>query len=42
MTVLRYPDGCYAVVCGRRRGPQKHSRKLAIARFRKVGLIARV
>lgn len=40
MTFRRYPDGCYAVIRGNRRGPCGHSRVAARARFRKSGLIA--
>lgn len=36
----RYPDGCYAVVIGDRRGPCGNSRATALERFRKSGLIA--
>lgn len=36
----RYPDGCYAVVIGRKRGPCAHSRVLAFKRFLERGLIA--
>jgi hypothetical protein len=37
----RYPDGCYAVVSGQRRGPCAHSRVLALKRYGKSGLIAK-
>lgn len=40
MTFRRYPDGCYAVVVGRRRGPCAHSRVEALRRFGRSGLIA--
>lgn len=33
-------DRCYFVVVGRRRGPKKHSKPLALARFRVRGLVA--
>lgn len=36
----RFPDGCYAVVDGRRRGPCGHDKKTALARFLKSGFIA--
>jgi hypothetical protein len=35
----RYPDGCYAVVLGNRRGPCAYSRVEARRRFRRSGLI---
>jgi hypothetical protein len=38
----RYGDGCYAVVKGNRRGPCAHSRRLAVKRYRRSGLIAYV
>jgi len=34
----RYPDGCYAVIVGRRRGPCAHSRVLALIRYLNNGL----
>jgi hypothetical protein len=37
----RYPDGCYAVVVGKKRGPCANSRVLALKRFGRSGLIAR-
>ncbi len=40
MMYRRYPDGCYAVVVGRRRGPCAHSRVEALRRYRRSGLIA--
>lgn len=36
----RYPDRCYAVVRGKRRGPCGHDKVTALARFRRSGLIA--
>lgn len=39
MKFRRYPDGCYAVVVGKRRGPCAHSRVEALRRFRRSGLI---
>ena len=36
----RYPDGCYAVVSGKMRGPCGHSKREAARRFVKSGLIA--
>ena len=36
----RYPDGCYAVVKGNRRGPCGHDKPTAWARYVKSGLIA--
>jgi hypothetical protein len=38
----RYKDGCYAVVRGNRRGPCAHSRRLAVTRYKRSGLIAYV
>jgi hypothetical protein len=35
----RYPDGCYAVVIGKRRGPCGHDKPTAKARYIKSGLI---
>lgn len=29
----RYPDGCYAVILGSRRGPVGNSRRRALARY---------
>ena len=40
MKLTKYPDNCYAVQVGRRRGPVEHDKPTAIARFRKSGLIA--
>ena len=40
MRFRRYPDGCYAVVVGKRRGPCAHSCVEALARFKRSGLIA--
>lgn len=40
LTVKRYPDNCYAVVRGNRRGPVGPDRRRAVARYRKSGLIA--
>ena len=37
----RYPDGCYAVVIGTKRGPCANSRVLALKRFGRSGLIAK-
>jgi hypothetical protein len=39
MKYRRYPDGCYAVVVGKRRGPCAHSCVEALRRFRRSGLI---
>lgn len=36
----RFPDDCYAVVVAGRRGPVGNSKKTAMARFIKSGLIA--
>jgi len=36
----RYPDGCYAVIVGNRRGPCGNSKRTALARYLKSGLIA--
>ena len=36
----RYPDGCYAVVVRRRRGPVAHSKVEALRRYYRSGLIA--
>jgi hypothetical protein len=41
MKFKRFPDGCYAVVVGRRRGPCGHDKVTARARYRTSGLIAR-
>lgn len=40
MKFKRYPDGCYAVVRGARRGPCGHDKPTALSRYRKSGLIA--
>lgn len=40
MRVKREKDGCYFVTDGKRRGPKKHSKKLAIQRFKARGFIA--
>jgi hypothetical protein len=40
VTYQRYGDGCYAVVDGNQRGPCAHSKKLALKRYKKSGLIA--
>lgn len=40
MKYRRYPDGCYAVIVGRKRGPCAHSRPEALRRYRRSGLIA--
>lgn len=42
MQCKRYPDGCYAVVKGNRRGPCAHSKILARKRYRRSELIAYV
>lgn len=39
-TFKRYPDGCYAVRRGNRRGPCGHSKPLAVLRYKQSGLIA--
>jgi hypothetical protein len=36
----RYPDRCYAVVIGNRRGPCGHDKRTALARYLHSGLIA--
>lgn len=36
----RYPDRCYAVVRGNRRGPCGHDKVTAAKRYRRSGLIA--
>jgi hypothetical protein len=36
----RYPDGCYAVVIGKLRGPCGNSKRRALARYLHSGLIA--
>lgn len=38
----RYPDGCYAVVRGNRRGPCAHDKLTALQRYWHSGLIAYV
>lgn len=38
----RFPDGCYAIIVGKRRGPCAHSLTLAKKRFLKSGLIKSV
>lgn len=38
--IRRYPDGCVAVVFGRRRGACSPTVKIAIERFQRTGLIA--
>jgi hypothetical protein len=38
--IKRFPDGCYAVVRDRRRGPCGHDKPTARARYRLSGLIA--
>jgi hypothetical protein len=40
MRFKRYPDGCYAVIRGKRRGPCGHDKPTALARYRRSGLIA--
>lgn len=35
----RFPDGCYAVVEGGLRGPCANSRRTALDRYRRSGLI---
>ncbi len=40
MRYKRYPDGCYAVIVGSRRGPCAHSKREALARYNRSGLIA--
>ena len=37
----RYPDGCFAVIVGKQRGPCANSRVLALKRYGRSGLIAR-
>lgn len=39
-TFKRYPDRCYAVVVGNRRGACGHDKATAWARFQNTGLIA--
>lgn len=39
MKFRRYPDGCYAVVVGSRRGPCAHSCVEALRRYKNSGLI---
>ena len=36
----RYPDGCVAVIVGKRRGPCGNSRITALKRYIRSGLIA--
>jgi len=36
----RYPDGCYAVVVGKQRGPCAYDKPTAYKRYLKSGLIA--
>lgn len=36
----RYEDRCYAVIKGNRRGPCGHSKKTALERYLRSGLIA--
>lgn len=38
-TFKRYPDGCYAVVSGNRRGPCAHDKPTALTRFWRSGFI---
>jgi hypothetical protein len=40
MKFRRYPDGCYAVVVGSKRGPCANSKVTALSRFKTSGLIA--
>lgn len=40
MRYTRYPDGCYAVTRGARRGPCGHDKRTALARFKRAGLVA--
>jgi hypothetical protein len=40
MKLKRYPDNCYAVVRGNRRGPCGHDRPTARERYKNSGLIA--
>lgn len=42
MKFKAYPDACYAVVRGNRRGPCAHSKVEARRRYLKSGLIASV
>ena len=39
MKFRRYPDGCYAVVVGKKRGPCAHSKVEAKRRYLRSGLI---
>jgi hypothetical protein len=39
MKIKSEADGCYFVVVGNRRGPKKHSKRLALRRYRVRGLI---
>lgn len=38
--IKRYPDGCYAVVIGTKRGPCGHDKSTAYKRYLRSGLIA--
>ena len=40
LRIKRYPDNCYAVIRGNRRGPCAPDRPRALARYRLSGLIA--
>lgn len=40
LKLKRYPDRCYAVVKGSKRGPCGHDKPTAIDRYRNSGLIA--
>lgn len=40
LTLKRYPDACYAVRRGNRRGPCGHDKPTAFARYLRSGLIA--
>lgn len=40
LELKRYPDRCYAVVRGRRRGPCGHDKRTARARYLRSGLVA--
>lgn len=40
MRYRRYPDGCYAVVSGNRRGPCAHDKPTALVRWQRSGFIA--
>jgi hypothetical protein len=39
MKFKRYPDGCYAVIRGNRRGPCAHDKPTAAKRYAGSGLI---